>query len=300
MIDRRLLTIVLAAVLVTAGRPAAARDAREDGPAKLVPKVPGWTLVEPPRAYIPATLFEYIDGAAESYLSYGFEKLAVADYKSDGGPATLTAEIYDMAGGLNAFGIYSSERYPESRYLEIGAQGYYEEGTLNFFVGRYYVKLMCFDCPEAESGLTMFARDIEKRHGPDRGGLPAALSLFPKEGLAANSEKYVRHNVLGYGFLHDGYLAGYRPPDQEFDLFLIVADNEAEAGKMLTQYLAAQAKNGSPAEKSGPGYHIKDRYAQNVFLASRGRYLAGAMKLKPGGEAAGVKALEALLSALGK
>jgi hypothetical protein len=302
MADRKLGAAAMAVIVVfaAAGVATAAQERGGAGPDKRLPLVPGWTLVEPPRSYLPATLFEYINGAAESYLSYGFQELAVADYKSDSGPATLTVEIYDMGESLSAFGIYSVERYPGSKYLDIGAQGYFEEGTLNFFAGPNYIKLMCFDCGEAaEAILNGIARDIEKRLGAAAGRLPAALAFFPKEGMVANSEKYVGQNVLGYGFLHDGYLAGYQASGQEFELFIIAGRDEAEARKMLDQYLAAQAKNGAPVAKSGPGYHIVDRYARNVFLTATGRYLAGAMRVNEGAENLGMKYLEELLASLG-
>ena len=300
MADKRLRQMALATMFVlAAGMPVMAQERGGPRPEKLLPQVPGWKLAEAPRTYLPASLFEYIDGAAESYLSYGFQELSVADYKNDTSPATLTVEIYDMGDELTAFGIYSAERYPGSRYLEIGSQGYFEEGTLNFFAGGDYVKLLCFDCGgSAESVLKEFARDIDKRIGEKRGGLPRVIGLFPRAGLVANSEKFIRQNVLGYGFLHDGYLASYRALGQDFEIFIIQGKDAPEALKMLEQYLAAQARNGAPAEKAGPGYRVRDRYAQNVFLAAKGRHFVGAMRIKEGGESVGQKYLESLLSAV--
>src|SRR4030042_5526834 len=112
----------------------------------LLPEPSGWILTETPPTYVPGTLFEYIDGAAENYLSYGFRELVVGNYKEQRSAATLTVEVYDMGDETRAFGIYSSERYPASHFLSVGTQGYWEEGTLNFIVGGYYIKLLCFDC----------------------------------------------------------------------------------------------------------------------------------------------------------
>lgn len=292
----RVLALLFAAAMAS---PAGEQARRAAELTSLLPQVQGWKLTEAPRTYLPSTLFEYIDGAAESYLSYGFQGLAVGDYRSQKTPATVTAEIYDMGGNLNAFGIYSAERYPGSRYLDIGAQGYFEEGTLNFFCGPAYIKLMCFDAGnDAEAALAELARDIEKRVG-DKGGLPPLLALFPRDGLVANSEKFVRQNVLGYGFLHDGYLADYRVSGQEFEVFLIAGGDAAEALKMQEKYIAAQAKNGTAAEKAGLVYHVRDRYAQNVLLAAKGRYFAGVTKLKDDGREVGMKCLNDLLAGLG-
>jgi hypothetical protein len=67
--------------------------------------VDAWTRTEAPRSFFPESLFEYIDGAAESYLSYDFRELLVVDLEKKGTEATLTLEIYDMGSPVNAFGI---------------------------------------------------------------------------------------------------------------------------------------------------------------------------------------------------
>jgi hypothetical protein len=263
----------------------------------LLPEPSGWTLAEDPAIYLPGTLFEYIDGGAENYLSYGFRELIVATYKGQSSPATLTVEIYDMENDTHAFGIYSSERYPESRFLPVGIQGYWEEGALNFVVGSYYVKLLCFDCgPGGESSLTSIAKEIEKKVVP-KGQLPPLVGIFPGDGLISNSEKFVLHNVLGYAFLHHGYLANYTVEGQEFELFIIEGADAREAQSMMEQYLASQSGSGQAPQPGPVGFHVRDRYAQNVFLAPSGNLILGVMRVKDGYEAMGAKYLELLAKA---
>jgi hypothetical protein len=261
----------------------------------LLPQVSGWTFSETPQSFLPATLFEYIDGAAEAYLSYDFKELVVAQYKEERSPATLTLEVYDMGNDVNSFGIYSAERYPESRYIQLGTQGYIEEGTLNFITGPYYVKLLCYDCGEnAATVLELVAQDLEKKVKV-RGSLPPLLGLFPREGLVAHSERFILRNVLGYGFLHDGYIAGYKEDGLEFDLFIIEGASEADAAAMLERYLASQARNNPPAEEIPLGYHLKDRYAQNIYVARVGKLILGVMRIKDGFEKTGLRYLEDLV-----
>ncbi len=261
----------------------------------LLPEPPGWSMSEDPRTFSPGTLFEYIDGAAENYLSYGFQELLVGDFKKAGSAASLTVEIYDMGEGTRAFGIYSSERYPESRFLDIGVQGYMEEGTLNFFVDRYYVKLLCFDCGEdGESVLRSTAGQVDKRVAA-KGELPPLLRTFPREGLVANSEKFILQNVLGYGFLHHGYLADYRVENEEFELFIIEGTNSEDAKEMLDRYLESQRQAGQPVGSLPQGYRIRDRYSLNIFLALSGDLILGVMRIKDGREELGKRYLLSLV-----
>jgi hypothetical protein len=266
----------------------------------LIPAVKGWTLAESPRAFLPGTLFEYIDGAAENYLSYAFQELIVANLKTEQSSAALTLEIYDMANDRNAFGIYSSERYPESRFLNIGNEGYWEEGTLNFIAGRYYVKLLCFECGDgALRTLTSLAAEIEKRI-KEKGQLPPLLGLFPKEGLVAHSEKFILQNVLGFGFLHDGYLAGYQARGSEFEVFILEGRDEPDAADMLKQYLESHLQHNQIPEKNVLGFHIKDRYAENIYIVAAERLVLGVMRIKDGSEDLGWKYLQALKTAAGQ
>ena len=280
---------VLAAAGIQAGQTKAA--------AIPVPEVKGWEQADEPRTFLPETLFEYIDGAAESYLGYDFKELRVFQFKGRE-KASLTVEVYDMGNSRNAFGIFSVERSPEGRPVPMGLQGYQEEGTLNFLTGPYYVKLICYDAGEnTTSSLESFAREVEKRAG-DKGSLPPIIGVFPKEGLVERSEKFILRNFLGYNFLHDGFAANYRVKDLEFDCFFIEARNEEEAAGMLKQYLAALAKNNQAARKTASGYHARDKYALNVYLGRAGRVICGVMRVKDGVEAIGEKYCSELQNAV--
>jgi hypothetical protein len=296
MTDRRAAKRLLFIFVFLMASPAFAQEGTRSGLQTLVPQIPGWGLSEDPRIYLPGTLFEYIDGAAENYLSYDFKELLVANYKNDQSEATLTLEIYDLGSDINAFGIYSSERYPESQFLTIGNQGYFEEGALNFIVGSLYVKLLCFDCGEkGEATLRSVAKKVEQAV-LEKGSLPTLLKDFPKDGLVAHSEKFILRNVLGFAFLHDGYLADYKVKDQEFVLFIIEGRDEADAKAMLAEYLAAQTKNNQQPEKIPLGYRLRDRYAKNVYLAQTGDFILGAMRIEDGFDRLGLSYLEALLA----
>lgn len=261
----------------------------------LLPKNESWKYSEDPQNYFPATLYEYINGAAEIYLAYDFKELAVGQYKRTDADASLSVEIYDMGNEKNSFGIYSAERFPDTRFVSVGNQGYFEEGALNFIVGRYYIKLLCFDCGnESEGFLRFFADDILRRI-KDKGQMPPLLKVFPGEGLIANSEKFILHNFLGHAFLHDGYLAHYKKEELQFDCFLVEGESPEEAQSMLDKYLAYKKER---VEERSFGYCLKDRYYHNVYLARVKNYLCGVLKIRDGFEEVGEKYLKVLVNSL--
>jgi len=264
----------------------------------LLPEMEYWSSAESAQDYFPETLYEYIDGAAEIYLGYDFKQLIVGQYEKTDSQASLSVEIYDMGSEKNAFGIYSAERFPDTRFIPIGNQGYLEEGSLNFLVDRYYIKLLCFDCgEESEKFLKQFSEAILRRIH-DEGQFPSLLDVFPKQGLVPNTEKFILHNFLGYNFFHDGYLANYRLGDLEFECFLIEGKNGKEAQDMLDQFITAKGEGNT--EEIPLGFHLKDRYYEHIFLARVENYLAGVMKIKDGQEDAGKKYLQVLIQSLEK
>ena len=283
-----------ALILLVGSSPAACEDSVELK--NLLPDMDAWAQTEDPQTFFPETLFEYINGAAEIYLSYDFHQLIVAQYQKGEAEDTLAVEIYDMGGNRNSFGIYSAERYPENAFVDIGVEGYLEEGSLNFMVGRYYVKLLCFDCGEASNKvLRSFAAEITKRAG-DKGAFPDVLQIFPEDGRLPHTEKYIMQNFMGYSFLHDGYLVNYQHSELEFDAFLIEGKSKDEASEMLERYLEAKGKEN--VEKFQGGYHIKDRYYHNIFIAPVDNILCGVMKIKEGSEDLGKKYLSQMVANL--
>lgn len=294
MIDWGSRFLLTAALLVhsAGGAAAAAALPQEPGMPALLPEIASWGQSDQAQVFHPENLFEYIDGAAEIYLSYDFHELLVAQFEKSGSESSVSVEIYDMGSPTNAFGIYSAERYPDNSFIPVGTQGYVEEGSLNFLAGRYYVKLLCFDCGEdPEQTLMSFARGIVGHIGDDH-GLPELLDAFPREGRLANTEKFILNNVMGYGFLHDGFMASYEVQDQEFDCFVIRGGDEDDAEAMLKKFL--EAKGGSAVQRQGDGWRIEDRYYHNIYITRIGRFLGGVMKIRSGFEETG-KAYQARL-----
>lgn len=73
----------------------------------ILPKddfVPGWKRSGKAVAFIKADLFNYIDGGAELFLEFGFEKLSIQRYAR--GKSELTLEVYEMDSPESALGIY--------------------------------------------------------------------------------------------------------------------------------------------------------------------------------------------------
>lgn len=145
------------------------------------PDLTGWKQSGEIQTFSPKDLYEYIDGAADLYLSYDFQELKVAEYQNDK-KASVIIEVYRHKTPTYAFGIYSQERLSDGNFLDIGAQGYSEKDILNFVAGNCYVKINSFKTgPEEQEVLLTFAKKVVGNLG-EKGSLPSILSSFPEEG----------------------------------------------------------------------------------------------------------------------
>jgi hypothetical protein len=240
------------------------------------PEIKGWKQSEEPQTFLPKTLYEYINGAADLYLTYDFQELKVAEYLNDR-KASVTIEIYRHKSPTDAFGIYSQERLPEANYLNIGAQAYIDKNILDFFSGSYYVKINSYNTgAEDQEVLQAFAKGIVENLD-EKGGLPSRLSSFPAEGKKSNSEKFIARNFMGYSFLHSAFTVDYELSGKQFKLFLIEGVDQKECRDMIEKYLQ---QTGKPEEDVAEGRHtISDPYHGVVDLYWKGKYVWGILNL---------------------
>ena len=101
----------------------------------------GWTQISGPEVYTQKTLFERINGQAELFFKYGFQRSVFSIYQNkNNSKDQIELDLYDMGNVLQAFGIFSRFR-SEHRPAGIGLDSYLEDASLLFYKGRYFVML---------------------------------------------------------------------------------------------------------------------------------------------------------------
>ncbi|MCX6326628.1 MAG: hypothetical protein NT144_08300 [Bacteroidia bacterium] len=227
------------------------------------PELAGFKKTTDYPVFVPDNLWDFIDGAADTYLAYGFIDLHVAEYKK--GKNVIKLEIYRHSDKTLAFGIYSTERSPSFRFMNIGAQGYIADGAINFFKENYYVKIRTYSISEKvlQSAESLALKVASMLRGDSE--MPAMLSQFPEIGKKINEETYINESVLGHKFLNKAYKAIYEAGSDNFSIFIMENNSPAEAMKSIETYLAA---TGMDAVGAGSGrYMLKDGYNGTIFLA---------------------------------
>ena len=235
----------------------------------VFPLPSGWQVQVDTATYGPENLWEYIDGAADLFVSYGFEMLQCATYKTPSG-AEVRAEAYRHRDAANAYGMYSQERSPENAPVPTGTEGCADAGMINVVVGRWYLKLSG-SASTTSGDLLAVAQAVDAALGSPR-GLPSEFGKLPAEMRIPRSEQYIARDFLGYGFLARVFLARYGEGEGAQIFVMSTASPEA-AAKIRSSFLHVAGVNEMPPG-SGPT-HLTDPHHGDVDLVIRGSEVFG-------------------------
>jgi hypothetical protein len=147
-----------------------------------------WKPQGPPEVYEGEDLFIYINGGAEIYHEYGFQRVQVQEYVQ--GNRSITLEIFEMDDDASAFGLYTFKRGNKGVPLDLGNEGRLEGYYINFWKGNRQVTLTGHDeDPLTVRGLkTLGVSAAAGIAGP--GVVPPLVAALPGDGLL--SLKYLK------------------------------------------------------------------------------------------------------------
>ena len=284
----------------------AAQEKEPPDPTLLLPEkgqVEGWAAAEEPRVFEPENLFEYINGAAETYLDYGFVICATAEYRPAGGQKiAVNIDIYDMGGIDNAFGVYSNGAFADANYIDLGTEGYLTESSADFFKDRYYVKITGYGKPkDVQKPVLALAKAVAAniKAEPKR---PSGEAFMPKDKQIPKTLKYFRGNALGQSFLKDAFQTTYRLTDGEEheqpQLLVARLDSTEKADEALARFKKFMAEAGKLLSEGPDRFVADDPYYKKVAVRASGRYFL--CVLKTPSEGAASKLMDAATAGLAK
>ncbi len=223
----------------------------------------GWTRVET-RTFDRTYLYDCVDGQAEAFLVYGFERLAVARYEhKTGGP--LDAAFWQVATPADAFGLFTRNRSGGS--VSVGNEGEGDPGRrLAFWQDRYYVQSRAREAlPDAD--LLALGKAAAAAL-PSGGARPALVDRLPGDGLDETSVVFFHEelSIQDDQWLGGGNLLSLSPATNG-----VLGSYAAHgAGKLLVvQYATARAADASlRALQATPSKDLlAARVGQNLLCA---------------------------------
>lgn len=243
--------------------------------------VPGWRQTGALRHYTADNLYEYMDGAAEGYLAYGFNQMQGVTCES--GENSLDINISEMADADAAYGIFSSSldsRHPIEK-IGMGGQVMPLRGT--FAKGNYYVEITATCDTDCTPALTAYIAATEKRM-EGRSTLPDPIGWFPPEKLVG--ARLIPQSVLGISVLKRGYVAEY----DTGKAFLVLETSPQSAAAVMTK-LRQRYPSARTAQVTEEGLYLQDKYLGGVCFFRKGKYIGGYANMHNEASAAAASAI---------
>jgi hypothetical protein len=258
----------------------------------LVPKETpdGWVLMNAPKVFSKDTLFEHINGQADLFLQYGYQRSIFAVYQNaNSSRQHIDLDMYDMGNVTQAFGIFSRFRQADHSG-GIGLDSYQDDRTALFYKGKYFVILQATESSPAS--LKQLAQMIASKI-TDNSPPPKEIGYFPRNELKPGSIEYYPQGLMGRQALKRGFKATYQVPDKpgtkpepsddkpDSSLFIAIFDSTGEAEgalKNLKEDLSKR-RNAQAIISTQPGFEMvrgQDVYQGRLIIVRKGRYLAGA------------------------
>ena len=222
------------------------------------PEAAGWKWDQEVTTFEGESLYDYIDGAAEVYLAYNYQKVSTRRYVKPNQP-DIIADVYLMGSSEDAFGVFSLEHQdPEAG---IGQGSEFGGSLLRFWKGRYFVTVLGNgtgkELEEAVLGLGQgLATGIKETGDPPRllRYLPESLKpaadrvCFVRSHVLLNRCFFISHqNILRLGRDVQAVMARYLRGKQKVFLLLVRYPAAARARGAYASFRSAYLPEAGPS-----------------------------------------------------
>ena len=229
-----------------------------------------WIRAAQIQMFNPGDLWEHINGAAEQYLTYGFQDLATTRYTSDQTRTVVVAEIYRMGDARGAFGIYRQEVSPKAKPIALGVEGRASSNTIRFWLAEFYVKLTTPPGGGRQRELEALGAAIAKGLGSP-GTMPVEVGWFPTAGQVPDSVKFIPADALGQAAFTNAFEAKYEHAGEPATALVVPFDSDQTAAAALARYESFFSKARDRTNVAAPGnggFSATDSF-QGFILAVR-------------------------------
>jgi hypothetical protein len=164
-----------------------------DSGLSLPEQVGAWRVSEADAVYDRETLYDYMNGGAEVYLSYDFRRVTVRRFigPNDG---EIVLDVYEMGSSPEAFGVFSTSIEDPEAGLGQGSE--FGGGLLKFWKGDYFVSAVNMGVDEeADAALLEIGKVVDAAMS-STGPLPDLFNLLPGEGLNERTTSFFHSDVV--------------------------------------------------------------------------------------------------------
>jgi hypothetical protein len=243
----------------------------------------GWRVSTRLQEFGPDNLYEKINGAAEQYLRFGFQRLHYVGLRREGGVEELSIELYDQGDFAGGLGIFSAQRDPTRPLRREGALTYYETAVGAIGVmGRWFFKVAgSTESPALQAKTRQLVAALATLPVAE-GEVPYGYRVLTERlGLPFGAVAYQSANAFQFAFAQDFWFGtigdstgGHQPASGRF--FLHRAAGPAEAAELYERLLTEQRFDYDVLVEDEERAVLRHRFLKNHFaLALAGPVVYG-------------------------
>jgi hypothetical protein len=206
----------------------------------------GWEAEGNDRLYGPTNLYDYIDGGAELYLSFGMKEVLSRRYHNEG-TSEISVEIFDMINSENAFGVFTHTRTTNENIYGQGSQ--YFTGAQIFWKDKYFVTVTSNSVnDEIKRCILDLSSEIDHRI-TSTGKLPKIIEYLPFQSQLNDDYVYFHHyiwqnsyyfisneNIFNINDSAQAVIARYGKKNDRYFLLLVDYNDSDKANKALMAF----------------------------------------------------------------
>ncbi len=228
----------------------------------------------------PDELFDYINGGADPYLTFGFIRVTMAKYTD--GASQVKADLWEFETSDDAFGAFAKDRQGEP--LAVGDEGSMLGSYLWARRGRFMVCVldMTETPPEQVRLLATAALEALEALGEGPAARPEICRRLPTDGLAAASVVFMRDEMalfdlrLAEDFIPDGIFGIADGAVAAYGIYDLAGAGGNPAGLLLVEHASAtrarEAVSRLAEVRSGWGEEPVSGQPLDAFKGADGSY----------------------------
>jgi formate hydrogenlyase subunit 6/NADH:ubiquinone oxidoreductase subunit I len=156
--------------------------------------IDGWQRKGKPVVYAGKDkLFEYINGGAETYLSYSFIQVSTSTYIRKDIGNSIKVDIWEFANSDDAYGVYAKDK--TGKDIRIGNKASLYENYLWIWKGKYFISVEPYKGDVSPDDVIFLTTSIVNNITTGKIYEPAILKYLPEEGYIQGSSKYFHKKI---------------------------------------------------------------------------------------------------------
>jgi ferredoxin len=219
-------------------------------------------------------LFEYINGGAETYLSFSFIQVSTSTYTRKDTEDSIKVDVWEFGNSDDAYGVYTKDK--TGKDIRIGNEAALYENYLWIWKGKYFIGIEPYKGNTSPDDVIFLATSIINNIATGKTHEPAILKYLPEDGYIQGSskffhkkinldniyisDKFMKENILNLSEETDAAIAEYKTGNSSlpFKIMIIKYRDKSIASESFNNFIDLRKSWGDKSIDTNKLYTFED------------------------------------------